>query len=157
LFALIVGTVTAVCSTGRVTLGLVLSGTICWSFAPAVQMAVACAVIATSRHRADLPQSLNLFFIGQGTWCLWLLAVAAWTALTPPTQQIQQAIAISATIPLAWTVVIIYAFFRIVFQYTRREAVARTCSHQGLIWLVVGAYVMVANQLWPRLVGLLGS
>jgi hypothetical protein len=157
LFALIVGTVTAVCSTGRVTLGLVLSGTICWSFVSAVQMAVACVVIATSRHRTDVPRSLDLFFIGQGPWSVWLLAVAAWTALTPPTQPIQQAILISAAIPLAWTVVIINAFFRIVLQHSRDEAIARTCWHQGLIWLVVGAYVMVANQLWPRLVGLLGS
>ena len=157
LFALIVGTVTAVCSTGRVTFGLVVSGTICWSFAPAVQLAVACVVIATSRRRPDLRQSLDLFFVGQAPWSLWLLAVAAWTALAPPTQPIQSAVAISAAIPLAWTIVIVFTFFRIVLQHSRGEALARTCSHQVLIWLVVGTYVTVANQLWPRLVGLLES
>jgi hypothetical protein len=155
-FALIVGVVTSICSTGRVTWSLVLGGTICWSFAPAVQAVVASVVLSTSRRPpATLAKQIDWFFIGQGPWALWLLTVGAWSAAVPITRQSQWPILTSAVIPAAWSALIVFKFFRTAFQYSRGEAVSRTWCHQGLIWLVIAAYITVMNQLWPRLVGLL--
>jgi hypothetical protein len=156
LFAFIVGAVTSICSTGRVTWSLVLGGAICWSFAPALQAVVASVVLSTSWPRpASLADQIDWFFIGQGPWALWLLTVAAWSVAVPITRQSQWPILISAVVPAAWTAVIVFKFFRTVFQYSRGKAMSRTCLHQGLIWLVIGAYITLMNQLWPRLVGLL--
>jgi hypothetical protein len=156
LFALIVGAVTSICSTGRVTWSLVLGGTICWSFAPALQAVVASVVLSTSRPRpASLANQIDWFFIGQGPWALWLLTVAVWSVAVPIARQSQWPILISAVVPTAWTAGIVFEFFRTVFQYSQGKAMSRTCLHQGLIWLVIGAYITLMNQLWPRLVGLL--
>jgi hypothetical protein len=156
LFAFIVGAVTSICSTGRVTWSLVLGGTICWSFAPALQVVVASVVLSTSRPRPpSLTNQLDWFFIGQGPWALWLLTVAVWSVAVPITPQSRWPILASAVVPAAWTALIIFKFFRTAFQYTNKEALSRTCFHQGLIWLVIAAYLTLMNQLWPRLVGLL--
>jgi hypothetical protein len=156
LFAFIVGAVTSICSTGRVTWSLVLGGTICWSFAPALQAVVASVVLSTARHPpASLANQINWFFIGQGPWALWLLTVAAWSVAVPIARQSQWPILISAVVPAAWTALIVFKFFRTVFRYGQRKAVSRTCLHQGLIWLLIAAYITLMNQLWPRLVGLL--
>jgi hypothetical protein len=157
LFAFIIGVVTSICSTGRVTGSLVIGGTICWSFAPALQTLVASVVLSTSRWRppASLAHQIDWFFIGQGPWALWLLIVAAWSAAVPITRQPQRPILISAVVPAAWTAVIVFKFFRTVFQCSQAKAIRRTGLHQGLIWLAIAAYITLMNQLWPRLVGLL--
>jgi hypothetical protein len=156
LFAIITGAVTSICSTGRVTWSLVLGGAICWSFAPALQALVASIVLSTSRRPStSLSSQINWFFIGQGPWALWLLTVAAWCVVVPIARQSQWPILISAVIPAAWTAVIVFTFFRTVFQYNQGKAISRTCLHQGLIWLVIAAYITLMNQLWPRLGGLL--
>ena len=154
LFAFIVGAVTSICSTGRVTWSLVLGGTICWSFATVLQAVVAYVVLSmTRRPPSGLANQIDWFFIGQGPWALWLLTVAAWSVVVPVTPQ--SPILASAVIPAAWTALIIFKFFRAAFQYGHKEALSRTCFHQGLIWAVIAAYVTLMNQLWPRLVGLL--
>ena len=153
--ALTIGVVTAVWATGKVTWSLVLSDAMCWSFVPAVQVAVAWALLRIARRPSiSLANSISLFFLGHGPWTLWLLGVAAWSTVSI-NRQSQVPVLLTSLVPAAWTALIVFEFFRTVFQDSRRNAFVRTCLHQSLICLVIGTYVTVTNQLWPRLVGML--
>jgi hypothetical protein len=154
LVALTVGVVTAVWSTGKVTWSLVLSDATCWSFVPAVQVVVAWVVLTLRRPPMNIAKSLSLFFLGHGPWTLWLLGVAAWSTVSI-NRRTQVPVLLTSLVPAAWTAFIVFEFFRTVFHDSRRDAFLRTCLHQSLICLVIGTYITLTNQLWPRLVGML--
>ncbi|MEO6237717.1 MAG: hypothetical protein ABIQ52_12010 [Vicinamibacterales bacterium] len=152
LAALVLGVSLAMAATGRVTPALVLSTTLCWSFAVAIQAAVALVLIAgPARKTVGVPRAFDLFFAGHAPWSLWLLAVAAWAPsqlgrpLTP--------ILVAAIVPLALTVRIVSAFFVEVLELDRRDALLRTGIHQLAIWGVLSVLFATAVQLVPRVLG----
>jgi hypothetical protein len=57
-------------------------------------------------------------------------------------------------VPLAWTAVLVCAYFREVLGLRRRTAFIATLVHQLLTTAVIVAYIAWAVQLWPRLVAL---
>jgi len=156
--AIVVGTAISIYATRRATLGLAVSGVLTWSFAAAVQVLSAVALVASSkRRRVSVPAGLDLLFMGHAPWSLWLLAVAAWAVWLPRPVNMDFIVAATAAVPFSWTVVIVFAFCRCVLQDDPRQAAIRTLFHQSLIWTFAGAYIAIAVQLWPRLLGLTAS
>jgi hypothetical protein len=155
LVAIVAGTAISVYAARRVTLDLALSGVLTWSFAPLVQLLAAAALVASSRRRSvSVPAGVDLLFMGHAPWSLWLLAAAASAVWLPRPARMDLIVAATAAVPLAWTVAIVFAFCRSVLQDDPRKAAIRTLFHQSLIWTFAGAYIAIAVQLWPRLVGL---
>jgi len=153
--ALLIGTLVAISSTGRVTLGLVSSIAMCWSFVPVLQLLAGAIVIASCRGRAvAMPRALDLLFAGHLPWSLWLLAAAAWVASVPFASQ--GPLGLTMLIPAAWTAYIVFAFCRTVLGVTTHGAVLRTAAHQAIVWTLAGTYVVLATGIWPRLLGVLG-
>jgi len=153
--ALLIGTLVAISSTGRVTLGLVSSIAVCWSFVPVLQLLAGAIVIASCRGRAvAMPRALDLLFAGHLPWSLWLLIAAAWAASVPVFSQ--GALGLTMLVPAAWTAYIVFAFCRTVLGVTTRGAVLRTAAHQAIVWTLAGTYVFLATGMWPRLLGVLG-
>ncbi len=149
LAALVLGVSIAIAATGRVTPALVLSTTLCWSFAVAIQAAVALVLIAgPARRTVGVARAFDLFFAGHAPWSLWLLAVAAWA----PSQlgRPLMPVLVAAIVPLALTVRIVSAFFREVVELDPREARRRTAIHQLTIWGVLGLLSAAAVQIIPR-------
>src|SRR5262245_10706842 len=73
LVALVLGTATAVSSTGHLTIGLLVSGFVCWSFVPLLQIATAAAIMRSPASRSiPLAQRLDLWFVGHAPWSLWI-------------------------------------------------------------------------------------
>lgn len=156
--ALLVGTLLALTSTGRITLGLVLAVAACWSFVPAIQAFAGFAVIARSPHRTvGRAQALDLLFAGHAPWSLWLLAVAARIAWLDAPASFSGAFLATAWIPLAWRCVIVFAFCRSVLLESRRGALLRTAAHQAIVWSLGIGVLAVAVRLWPRIVGAFGG
>jgi hypothetical protein len=150
--ALVIGTSTTICATGRATLGVVLSGTLCWSFVPAVQMLATAAIIGSVTHRpVRLATGIDLFFTSHGPWSLSLLTMTAWTLTTgedgPPIDKVLLA-AIFATL---WTAVIVFAFSSTVLETTNRGAALRTVVHQAMIWTAF-VYVLIETPLWQHVI-----
>jgi hypothetical protein len=155
--ALLIGTALAIASTGRVTLGLVASLTLCWSFAPAWQLIAAAIVIAASPRRGvGMPRALDLFFAGHVPWSSWLLAAAAWIAAAGRPFD-PAALLLSALIPAIWTPAIVFAFCRTVLHETRRGALIRTAAHQAMIWTFAATVFALAVAALPRVLRLLGQ
>jgi hypothetical protein len=148
--AFVIGTCTAITATGRVSWRLALSGAICWSFVPILQLLTAAAVLPS---RAVVPRrrALELFFLGHAAWSLWLLAAAASLVAGVARTDV---VLVTGVVPAVWTSVVVYAFCREVLGLTARRAAARTLAHQTLTCLLIVLYVAWAVQLWPRVLSL---
>jgi hypothetical protein len=158
LVAVILGTCVCIYAVQRVTLGLMLSAVLTWSFAVIVQLLAAAALVVSSkRRRVSLPAAMDLFFMGHAPWSLWLLAVAAWAAWLPHPVKMDYIVLATAAVPFAWTAVIVFAFCQEVLNDAPRVAVIRTIFHQSLIWTFTGVYIAVVVALWPRIIGTLAS
>jgi hypothetical protein len=152
--AIAIGTAASILATERVTLTLVLTTTLCWSFIVVVQLFAGLVLIARSRSSivARAP-ALDLLFMGHGPWSLWLLAVAAWTAWFPRPESRELIVLGSAIVPWVWTVTILFSFCTIVMRASRREAIVGILLHQFIVWTVAVMYVDFAVALRPRILG----
>jgi hypothetical protein len=158
LVVLVLGTSVALAATGRVSLGLVLSCSLCWSL-PLLAQALALAVVA---RPSPLPyrRLLELFLLAHAPWSLWLLCYSLAAALTFPegsaawTGLAAYAVA-TALIPLVWTSWIVFCFFRTVLSLPTRRALLKTIGYELVVWSAALAYVSFAVALEPRLRALL--
>ena len=153
--AIALGVSVAIAATGHVTPVLVLSVTICWTLAMAIQAAIAIALIAGPAQRTvGLWRAFDLFFASHTPWSLWFLAAAAWAP--SPLGRPLTPVLVAAVAPLVLTPRIMTAFFREVLEMDPRAARARTVVHQAVTWLALGALAAWAIALPPRVVEWLG-
>jgi hypothetical protein len=154
--AILFGTLTAMGATRRVTLGLVVSGIVCWSFVPAIQLLTGIAVIRSVRGRtASIARDVELWFLAHGPWSLCLLALMVftlWRTTTPNTP----VMVVGLGITVVWNAVILRAFCRTVLGDAARASLVRVLWHQAVTWAFVGVYIALVTQLWPRFLGALG-
>lgn len=149
LVALVFGAVTAIGGTGRVTPLLLLSTTACWSFAVALQLAIAVPLIAgPARRTVGIARALDLYFASHAPWSLWMLATAAWAP--SPVGRPLPPVLIAAAVPLLLTPRILAAFFREVLELDPRHATVRTIAQQALTWGSFALLFGLAVQLTPR-------
>jgi hypothetical protein len=158
LVALVLGTGSAFSSTGHLTVGLVASGFLCWSFVPILQIATAAAIMRSAASRS-IPSGrrLDLWFMGHAPWSLWIFAATFAIGCAPLGWRVERPIIATSLIPLAWTSVIAAAFCRVVLGDAPRAARARTALHQVVTWTIALLYFAVAVALWPRIVAFLGG
>jgi hypothetical protein len=159
-FALVIGSCVALSSSGRFTLRLLLSATLLWSFAPALQLIAAALVIRVlGRSRVSLWAGLDLYFLGIGPWSLWLLAIAGLYSFATP-QQISTWVAetglsviASALAPFGWSALITFGFLRGALGLNMKRALAGFVLHGALLWGPVVAWFLFTGHLLPRVVG----
>jgi hypothetical protein len=158
LVALVLGAATAVSSTGHLTIRLLISGIVCWSFVPLLQMAIAAAIMRSAASQSiALPRRLDLWFMGHAPWSLWIVAAMSTMAAAPIAAHVEWAIMASAVVPIVWTSIIGAAFCRVVLGDPPLVASARTALHQAITWTIALLYIAWAVALWPRLVAFFGG
>jgi hypothetical protein len=133
-----------------------LGSALTWAWAPALQMLLAAPLIVLARalggSRLRLSSALDLFFLGHGPWSLWLMGagVALGWHLPNTTGFDFMPVARTIVVPIVWTVLLVFAFFRVGLGLSRAKAVLLTLLYQGLLWGCVYLYVGVATyRLWP--------
>ena len=157
LVALVLGAGSSFASTGHLTVGLLLSGFVCWSFVPIVQIATAAAIMRSpSSSTLSFARRLDLWFMGHAPWSLWIVAATFAIGIAPTAGRVESCVIVSSLIPIAWTTIIAIAFCRIVLGDSRDTAIARTALHQTVTWAIVFLYVGWAVALWPRIVAFAG-
>jgi hypothetical protein len=149
LVALVIGTSMTVSATERVTLSLVVSGAIGWSFVPLLQLLT--GVLLVRRFDARL---LDRYFATHWAWSLWILAAGAVFLLLPETRRSTTWIALTASVPILWTIRLLLAFCREELGLDTRQRRRRVAVHQTMTYLLVLGYVSLAVALWPRILGL---
>ena len=158
LVALVVGSATAISSTGHLTIGLLVSGFVCWGFVPLLQIATAAAIMRPPTSRpVPLAQRLDLWFMAHAPWSLWIVIAACVLAAAPIGAHVEWPLIASAAIPIIWTSVIGAAYCRIVLGDPFAAAIARTAAHQAITWTIALLYVGWAVALWPRVVAFFGG
>ena len=152
LVALILGITTSVAGVGRVTVSLVLSGALCWSFVVILQGLTGLALIASaSTRRVGFARGLELLFDGHGPWSLWLVGMGfLHTVAASPIVMVATAI-----VPLAWTAVILGAYGREVLGVTAAGARLRVLMHQAMTTLLIVGYAELTTRLSFRIVAML--
>ena len=150
LVALVIGTSTAFSSTGHLTLGLLLSGFICWSFVPLIQMATATAIFRGAPAAVPFSRRLDLWFMGHLPSSLWMAAAALVLGSAPMFTMPERALLATAVIPIVWTNIIAAAFCRVVLGDSRHAAIARVAIHQTITWIIALLYFGWAVALWSR-------
>ena len=155
--ALFLGGIVSLSTSERFTLRLILGGAVAWAFLPALQV-VSMAVIARLLGRGAVPLSraVDLYFVGQGPWLLWLLA---WTALATALPA-PQAYALTGTwgfflslaAAVTWSTTVRVAFFREVLALRGSRVLAALFLHASITWGSVILFFLLSDQLWPRIV-----
>lgn len=155
--ALFLGGIVSLSTSERFTLRLILGGAVAWAFVPALQVAsIAVIVRLLGRGAVPLSRAVDLYFVGQCPWLLWLLA---WTALATALP-VPQSYALTGTwgLPLSlaaavsWSATVRAAFFREVLALRGRRVLGALLLHTSLTWGAVILFFLLSDQLWPRIV-----
>jgi hypothetical protein len=149
--ALLIGGITAVAATGRITASLIASGVLCWSLVPLLQIATA----APFAFRALPPtmtraRALELWFLAHGPWSLWIFVALGVLATTTASQTWVVA---TGAVPGMWTARLITVFFREVMRLPIGGAIRRTVAHQAITWALILTYIEVMTATFTRVLG----
>jgi hypothetical protein len=157
LVAVIVGTAVTLSSAERVPIGLVSMGILCWSFVPALQLLVGAIVSAMATARPiTMARSIELLFMAQLPWSLWVLVMTGLTTFTPiPLPQTVQVL--SLLVPGVWTTRIVYAFCRTALGCAPGRARLLAAAHQAMTWVVFFTYVFLVSGIRGRILALVGA
>jgi len=157
LVALVIGTSVTVSATERVTLSLVLAGTIGWSFVPVLQVLTGILLVRRPGPGASVPgmtAALERYFATGWPWLLWILGLHGVLLMFPGTRSLGLLPVMTAVLPMIWTVRLLVALCRRDLAMGRAMAWRRVAVHQTLTYLLVLLYIALAVALWPRIVGI---
>ena len=148
-----VGCLASMLASGRFTVRLLVDGAVSFAFVPVVELAGFAAVWRLARRR-DLPfaRAADQFFAGNWPWLVWLTVVAAVMGVVPPRAQspwIWAAI-VGCAIPIAWSIRVDFAFFRVDLAQTPRGALRALFVSRGVAW-GLGVTYFFGIALWPEL------
>jgi len=150
----VIGTSVAVAATGRVSIELVTTIGVSWSFALLVQAIAAAAVIVPARtRRVTATRAFELWFRAHLPWTVWFLVPAGVFGLTG-VRFSETALFAGALVPLVWTILVLRAFGRQVLGVTRVSAMAAV--HQVVVWGLALSYIAFAIGGWDRVFDYLG-
>lgn len=144
LILLVFATIASAILTDRITIPLVATAVLTWSFVLVLQSMIGIVVIlsATTR-RIGVVRALDLWFASHLPYSLWLLLIASWIGLAetfPPF-----VLVLSVVVPAIWTSLIAWAFCRVVLGVSSRGAQWRVALHQSMAWLCVMGYLVFAS------------
>jgi hypothetical protein len=157
LVAMIIGTAVTVSSARVVPLGLVLMGIVCWSFVLVVQWLIGVIVVSRARGRPmSMPRCMELLFIGQLPWTLWVLAMTGLSTFTQVPQPLVAQV-LGLLVPGVWTAFIVSAFCQTALGCSKSRARWLTALHQTMTWDVFFTYVFLVSGFLVRILALVGA
>ena len=154
--ALVLGCTISLLTAHSLTLRLVASGALTWSFVPLLEMAGLAVVWRLGSRPLSVPRAVDLFFTGHGLWSLWLIALAAyWSSVpAPPLTYRRFAIwAAAAGAVLLWSAYVDFCFHRSVLRSSPARSVCHILLQRALCW-IPGILVFGYGSLWADLVRL---
>ncbi len=154
LFSFLLGLVLALTTAGRPTLRLVLGGALAFGFIPALQIAsIALSGAAFGRSGIPLLRAIDLHFLGYLPWTVWLLFVAAFASFTSPEREhlLWAVILWSVAVPILWSRVIGWHFFRRVLGMGVPGALAALLVQIAIVWGSILVFFLFSGQLEPRI------
>lgn len=149
LTAFVLGTATAVLGTGRVTIPLVLSTTLVWSFVPVLQLLTGLWLLSGYRGRRGA--AIGSYFKTDVYWSLWILGFAAAAIAIPDFWSVVGYALLTCAVPIVLTARALVRLRLQLFRDRPNAATRRVVIHQALTHAMVVLYIGWAVALWPRL------
>ena len=144
LVLLLFATIASIVLTSRITVGLLVTAALSWSFVIVLQLLIGMLVIASApARRVSAVRALDLWFASHVPYSLWLLLIASWVVAVgtfPPFPLV-----LSIVVPAAWTAIIARAYCRVVLGLPSPAAQWRVVLHQSAAWLCVVVYLVYAS------------
>ena len=154
LVAFLLGCAISLLTAGSLTLRLVTSATVTWSFVPLLEMAALAVVWRLGSRRLSLPHAMDLFFTGHAPWSLWLIGFGAyWSSFPQPrglyvTEWLWLLLAGGI---MAWSACIDFWFHRYVLESSPSRAVRHLLFQRAFCW-TIGILLFGYGSLWADLV-----
>jgi hypothetical protein len=156
LVSLVIGTAVTMSATGYLSVESVVSVTLCWSVAVAVQMLAGWVLVRSSRFRGlTISQAMDWLFMGHLPWSVWLLSAGGYLAMVPTSAWLG-AVALSVLVPLFWTAFLLTAFCRTVLGASPRHARLLAMLHQSIVWSIGITFLVIGIGGWERLLSEVG-
>lgn len=160
--ALVFGGVLSLSTAGRLSVPLLVGGTLAWAFVPALQ--VVCLAIVTvglSRRRLPARRLVALFELGNAPWLLWLLAMVGWLLLHPGENVFVALpgswVAASLLGVFLWSMSLDHAFARGVLGLGAGRSILAVALYKLLFWGSIVGFFLVSEQLQPRWIETVGA
>jgi len=156
LVAFVLGCTVSLLTARGLSLGLVASGAVTWSFVPLLEMGALAVVWSFGNRRLSLPRAVDAGFTGHAAWSLWLLLFGAWWSRFPLPIASEAAVwfwLTSAAAVLAWSAWVDYCFHRSVLDSSPAQSLRNLVVQRGLCW-IPGIILFGYGSLWSDLVEL---
>lgn len=141
--AFVFGCLVSATASGRFSVRLIVDGAVSFAFVPVFEV-VALAIVCRANVRARLPfgQTVDLFFDGNTPWLVWMTVTAAAFAVVPPRNSglVLKAAMFGSVLPLVWSGVADYSFFRKVMQRDPAGARRDVALHRLIGWSAILTY-----------------
>jgi len=154
LVALVIGTATSAAATGRISLGLLASGTVSWSVVPLAQLFT--GVLLVRGSRLPLADALARYFETHRPWSLWLLTVAGLLLVSTNPGAWVEPLALTFVVPMALTFRRLNVLCRTQLGFDAAKARRRTILHQAVTISGLVVYGEYAGGLLPRFIDTVG-
>ena len=153
LTALVIGASTSIALSGVASLLSIASAAVCWSFVPAIQLANGLLLCRRPPDpRVDRVKAVELLFLAQVPWSMWLIAVALALLWVPAASAGVYAMLLAGMVPFMWTAVLVWSFCRTVLGSDAGGATGRTLIHASVTAAIMFIYITLAVALWPRII-----
>jgi hypothetical protein len=146
--AFILGCGISLMTTGVLTLRLLISVTAYWTFVPAIEALGLIAVLRKPSGNASWAATIDRFFVGHGTWTLFMTVLAASLAFLPPHtawRLLTTVWLVVLVVVLAWSAYVDFCFFRWVTGASWASAARRLLVHRLLTWTAIFIVFAVPN------------
>jgi len=151
----------SVTATGRFSLRLLFDAVVSFAFIPLLGIAGLAAVTSRRPRTRSFREIIDLFFTGYGPWLVWLVIVAAFTAIVPSRELGDWIVALdlSLLVPVVWAIYVDFHFFREVMERTTGGAIKAIVLHRLIGWIGLVAYFdgrAAWSEVAPRVASWLG-
>lgn len=155
LLLLMLGAFVSFTSAGRLVGYSLLNTAVFWSFVPGLQVVAVCVVAAVLRSNCGIPVAVDRFFVGQGPWYAFFLAISGLCLFSPDVFAAFSFIMGKGILPIAllatafWSNVVTVACFRAGFGFSRKRTLVAFGLYHLLYSGVIVSYYLAMDQLQP--------
>jgi hypothetical protein len=153
--ALILGCSIALMASSRLSVELVLSTTLCWSYVPLAELVALLFVTANNKAELTKPQVIDRFFAGHTPWLLWIVISSLLPTFLPLTLTftlMRYWLVGGALVALPWSLWIDFHFFRGILNESNSRTLRKLAVQRLVSWTLIIA-VFSYGSLWPSVLG----
>jgi len=139
----------------RVTPRIIVDAAIGFAFIPMSEAAGLAIVWARQRSLLPFARCLDVFFVGNAPWLVWLITITALASVAWPAYWDFRWFLMSLVPPIVWSAWLDIVFLRVVLGQPRGAVIRSLLVQRAVAWLLAFVYFLGIAE-WPDLAGLLG-